>query len=219
MDVETGAMGSLLLKLGDLLADEYKLQAGVKRGVQYLKRELTSVYAALRKVGEVPLGEVDEHLRIRVSKARDVSYRMEDIVDKFVEGPEPTLQLKKLRQLMKKMRRLLPKGEIAGEIENINTNEVGVNSTAASMVDPCPLDQKELLVGIDGSLNEITKIFSDGDGDVSKKLKMLSIIGFGGLGKTTLAKAVYDKLKGQFDCSAFVLARQLLSEPGREETS
>lgn len=176
-------MGSLLLKLGDLLADEYKLQAGVKRGVQYLKRELTSVYAALRKVGEVPPGEVDEHLRIRVSKARDLSYRMEDIVDKFVEGPEPTLQLKKLRQLMKKMRRLLPKGEIAEEIENINTNEVGENSTAASMVDPRPLDRKELLVGIDGSLNEVTKMLSDGDGDVSKQLKMLSIVGFGGVGK------------------------------------
>uniref|UniRef100_A0A0D9X0L1 Uncharacterized protein n=1 Tax=Leersia perrieri TaxID=77586 RepID=A0A0D9X0L1_9ORYZ len=42
----------------------------------------------------------------------------------------------------------------------------------------------------------------------ARQLKVLSIVGFGGLGKTTLANEIYRKLDGQFDCRAFVSVSQ-----------
>ncbi|VAI68262.1 unnamed protein product [Triticum turgidum subsp. durum] len=228
MDLATGAMGSLLLKLGQLLTEEYKLQTGVKEDVGYLERELESMHAALRKVGDVPRDQLDEQVKLWANQVRDLSFRMEDVVDKFlvrVEGAEPAIKPRKLKKLMKKMGDLFSKSktrhEISDEIKDIKhrvkeaadrRDRYRVNGMAANPVDAITIDprlvalykdQKEL-IGIDDSLNELTKIMSDGDGDASKQLKILSIFGLGGLGKTSLAKALYDNLKVEFDCSAFV---------------
>jgi Holliday junction resolvasome RuvABC ATP-dependent DNA helicase subunit len=60
------------------------------------------------------------------------------------------------------------------------------------------------LVGIDGPREELVNLLID----TKKKLKVVSIVGFGGLGKTTLAKQVYDEIGGRFDCTAFVPVSQ-----------
>jgi predicted ATPase len=61
------------------------------------------------------------------------------------------------------------------------------------------------LVGIDGPREEIiNRLMEEGDNDYGQ-LKVLSIVGFGGLGKTTLANQVYSEIKNEFECTAFVL--------------
>ncbi|CAN6329917.1 unnamed protein product [Urochloa humidicola] len=97
---------------------------------------------------------------------------------------------------------------------------------ATTAVDPLLIalyGAKKNIVGIDDAKDEIiTKL------DVSmQQLKVLSIVGFGGLGKTTLTKAVYDELRPRFDCGAFVtvsrnpdvrkVLRDLLYELDNEE--
>lgn len=60
------------------------------------------------------------------------------------------------------------------------------------------------LVGTDGPKKEVVSLLTV----TEKKLKVVSILGFGGLGKTTLANQVYDDLEGQFDCKAFIPVSQ-----------
>jgi hypothetical protein len=82
----------------------------------------------------------------------------------------------------------------------------------AAAVDPRLLAhyRKETeLVGIDEARDEVISILMEGDDQVANQHgKVVSIVGFGGLGKTTLANAVYEKLKENFDCWAFVLVSQ-----------
>ncbi|KAJ1276717.1 hypothetical protein BS78_05G235800 [Paspalum vaginatum] len=232
MSVVTGALGSIGPKLLQLLQDEYKLQKGVKKQVQWLSDELNSIYAFLSKVAEVPWDRLDEQVKVWAREVREASYDMEDVLDTFlvrVDGGDPA-DPSRLKLTMKKMGKVFSKAkarrDIAGAIEDIKEHlkEVAERRlkyrlddimskppATTSTIDPrLTTMYKEVsqLIGVDKSRDELISMLMpselDGDRQYKNITKKISIVGVGGLGKTTLAKAVYDKLKSQYECGAFV---------------
>jgi len=226
MNLAKEALGNLLPKLGQLLQDEYNLQTGAKKDIEFLSSELETIHAALRKVGEVPKEQLGELQRIWARDVREMSYDMEDIVDAFmvrVQGPDPhskssTGQTFSLKYMMQEFTTFMARREVAQEIKNIKerARELAERRDRYKVVDDIAPSKKTLvdprlkalyteateIVGIEEAKKEVITGLTQGDGGQQKKI--VSIAGFGGLGKTTLAKAVYDEIKGQFDCTAFV---------------
>ena len=119
------------------------------------------------------------------------------------------------------MKKLKPRHEIAKHIEELKAraieaserrnryryDKIPSSSSTYSAVDPrlsalyVEIDE---LVGIDGPKKHIIEWLTMERRDSSSEPKVLSIVGCGGLGKTTLANQVYQSVKSQFSCAAFV---------------
>lgn len=222
MELGTGAMGTLLPKLRELLTGEYKLEKSVREDLVLIQREMTSMSAALCKVEEVPRQELHRQVKIWADEVREVSYVFEDSIDRFMlsigdASAGPDLR-KKTFALLKKDK---PRHRIGVDIKGIKVrmqemsdrrdrNRVDEISSYPSRfinIDPRLMalySHHSDLVGLEEPRQELIERLQPDWENYKRPLKTLSIVGFPGVGKTTLAKAVYEKIKVQFDCAAFV---------------
>ncbi|XP_039777674.1 disease resistance protein Pik-2-like isoform X1 [Panicum virgatum] len=230
MELVMGALPSLIPKLANLAAGEYGLQKEVKGGIIFLQAELESMLGALEKISKTPADKLDDQDKIWARKVREMSYDIEDTIDTYMVrckgGRKPAEQhgfKEAIDRTLKWFRQPMIRRKIAKEIREIKSHveEVAmrrdryqINTDVAKpvTVDPRLLfaqyEVKEL-VGIDEAREEVIRILMEGNKEVSKQRgKIVSIVGFGGLGKTTLADVVYKKIRARFDCSAFVSVSQ-----------
>ncbi|KAF8685262.1 hypothetical protein HU200_044084 [Digitaria exilis] len=190
MEVVMGVMSRLILKLTDLLVSEYKLQKGVKGEIMFLEPELKSMQSALREITKAPSDQLDAQDKIWASDVRELCYDIEDSIDTFLV--RCTCSIEPAAAGPDGMR-----GFISRSLDLLTRLQIRRRKATE-------------LVGIDQTRDEVSDILLGGDGVTSnnKNGSIVSIVGFGGLGKTTLANVVYERLKERFDCWAFVSVSQ-----------
>jgi hypothetical protein len=214
-----GAMKTVLGKLATLMDDKYKKVKGLREEVEFLNRELDDMNALLEKMDEAD--ELDPQAKKWRKDIIEMSYDIEDYIDDFTcRIGEAGDDVGVLRKVLHRLKTFKDRWHIASQIQKIKAKVIEaserrkrymidqcIRSTTRVIVDPRlqALYQKSAsLVGVDSQKEEIVKWVMD----EGQQLKVMSIVGFGGLGKTTLANEVYREVGGKFNCKAIVSISQ-----------
>ncbi|KAM0876848.1 hypothetical protein ACQ4PT_035897 [Festuca glaucescens] len=179
-----GAMGSLIGKLYEIVAAEHRVE------ILKLREDLEITRSLLLKLSKARDPPVTA--RHWMKHVRELSYDMEDCVD-----AEPDW-------IDEKMSGFKTRAAELNEQYHRYMLEDSVPSFADIAIDhrlPA-VDGRNVVVGIDangGPIDRLCQLLSDQD----PELKVVSIVGVAGIGKTTIAEQLWHKL-GAFQCRAFV---------------
>lgn len=203
----------VLGKLTDLLEDRVNLAKGARRDVEYVMDELERVIAFLRNADSASGSDPEQD--VWVKQIRVLALDIEDVIDNFMHQIHDSMN-RFPGSLISYVKKFKTRYQIASEIQEIKTRMKdvaerhqrygylkGVPSRGLSYSDSSEggsisrgidrrgdallLEEGEL-VGIDERRNEI--IFRVLEG--GSRLQVVSVVGMGGSGKTTLVKKVFD---------------------------
>ncbi|KAF3439289.1 hypothetical protein FNV43_RR17565 [Rhamnella rubrinervis] len=230
------AVGFVINYLTSSLTKEANLLRSFHSEVLGIKHDLESIQWLLKEAdqraeAESDTGTPSDGFQPWLKQLREVSFRIEDVIDEykihFAQHPphESRLNIKSLCKLAGCIVKLKPRHRIASHIQDLKievhnikdrrttygldtTGERSTTAAAVSWYDPRKgalyLEESEV-VGIESPRDELIGWLLD---DQQSQRTAISIVGMGGLGKTTLAKKVYDSVKEKFDCHAWIAVSQ-----------
>ncbi|KAL5549260.1 hypothetical protein UlMin_004491 [Ulmus minor] len=223
-------LGPVITKLVDLAVEEVKSLKGVHKQVTSLQNELEIIEPFLKHAEiELENENISQEVRVWVKHVRKAGNRIEAIIDEYlfhVEAEQHHHQngvigcfckargfFKNFKQCHDLVSKIQDAKDSLSEIKDrcqryrLRPLEQGASSTAANVKAPDPrlsslFVEKDELVGIERETEDIIRKFVEG----SPTRSMISLVGEGGIGKTTLAKKVYDDevVKGHFESHAWI---------------
>ncbi|XP_022717060.1 disease resistance protein RPM1-like isoform X2 [Durio zibethinus] len=223
------AVNLVLEKLAAFFEKEMQMLRGGREDVAYVRGEMERIKAFLRMADA--LEDTDDEVKIWVKQLRDVAHDMEDILDEYMlllthnHGEGLSGFLHKMSCCVRNMK---ARYRIASDIKGINSrirdickghrrlrqkfcsdegsSSNGVGNTWQDRRGDALLLDKIDVVGIDESKKKLIGWLVDGGTD----RKVISLTGMGGLGKTTLAKQIYDdaEVKKHFPIHAWITVSQ-----------
>ncbi|WVZ54550.1 hypothetical protein U9M48_005331 [Paspalum notatum var. saurae] len=225
----TGLMNSVLEKLANLMADESTKHVGVHKQLRFLHDELSAMRGALEDVADMEQegASADNGTKAWRNQVTELAYDTEDCIDDFrhrVEGPHHGQQ-GFVHRAARLLETLMARYQVSRKITELRSRaQEASDRRTRYKLDECasrsayvPVDPRiaalyagtSSLVGIDAPKEEMIKLLTEVDAGSLQKLRVVSIVGFGGLGKTTLANEVYRSLGDQgFACKAIISVSQ-----------
>ncbi|XP_027180874.1 disease resistance protein RPM1-like [Coffea eugenioides] len=222
--------------LATLLREEGSLLGGLRQEVQLIKDELGHMRAFL-KVAE-PKEDDDPRLQEWINQVREAAYDIEDVLDEFVlrfAGYRHHGFCGSLQRILKAIKSLRARHQVASEIQSIKSRiknisegrqryqvEFGIDDrvTGSSTMndswrysrDDALLVEEAKLVGIDQPKQHLISKLLEGH---DHQLKVISVVGMAGLGKTTLVKKVHEDpdVRKNFPVRAWVTVSQTCDFP------
>ncbi|ESW18570.1 hypothetical protein PHAVU_006G052300 [Phaseolus vulgaris] len=218
-----------------------KMMRDLPKEVAEITEELGSLLDFIDDVDKVAEAEEDnkrrERMKERLMRLREAAFRMEDVIDEYwirvrekqpQDGPRWVALLSKAVHYIKI---LIPRLQIAykiqdnksvvrdekGSFQSQYSLETRLNSSGENrnvtlhqlQMDPLLIKEEEV-VGLAGP----TKILKDWLTEGREERTVISVVGIPGVGKTTLAKSVFDKVHDDFVCHAVITVSQSYTVEG-----
>ncbi|KAM3345710.1 hypothetical protein ACQJBY_020295 [Aegilops geniculata] len=206
---------SVLSKVADVITRDKSMKGAVKRGLNDMKLEMRLVIKEIKLNEENHPGATHES---KVVLLKELAYDIEDFIDRmWVPGasglflsvfgldprPEIVRTIKNFMGSIQKVRTWQPDaGSSKGE-------DSAATWSCPSATPPDPysqdLDHEATLRSICKHRCKLQDLLPASEG---QELKVISIVGCRGVGKTSLATAVYDDCRAEYDCVAWVVASE-----------
>ncbi|XP_065617681.1 disease resistance protein RPM1-like [Quercus suber] len=208
-------VSSLIDRLLHLLTQEAKLLGGIHGEVADIKDELESIQSFLKDADAKAAAEqdIDEGVKTWVKQVREVAFHIDVAIDQYLlqvalHDPHPSGFRAKIQEIKASVQKINERSKRYGFQSTAQGSCCGARSISWNndpRKDSLYLDDADV-VGIESSIDELISGLVGG----SPHRTVVSVVGMGGLGKTTLTKKIYDNqmVRGHFDCHAWISVSQ-----------